>query len=206
MAQYFYIHPDNPQARLIQQAVNIVREGGVIAYPTDSAYALGCQLDDKAALERLRQIRQLDDRHNMTLVCRDLSDIATYARVDNRVYRLLKAHTPGPYTFILQATSEVPRRLHHPKRKTVGIRVPANPICQALIGALGGPLVSTTLILPKQDEPISDPEALRDALEKRVDLIIDGGNTGVQPTSVIDLSTEDTVILREGAGGLTAFR
>ncbi len=206
MAQYFYIHPDNPQARLIQQAVNIVREGGVIAYPTDSAYALGCQLDDKAALERLRQIRQLDDRHNMTLVCRDLSDIATYARVDNRVYRLLKAHTPGPYTFILQATSEVPRRLHHPKRKTVGIRVPANPICQALIGALGGPLVSTTLILPKQDEPISDPEALRDALEKRVDLIIDGGNTGVQPTSVIDLSTEDTVILREGAGDLTAFR
>lgn len=206
VAQYFYIHPDNPQARLIQQAVNIVREGGVIAYPTDSAYALGCQLDDKAALERLRRIRHLDERHNMTLICRDLSDIATYARVDNRVYRLLKAHTPGAYTFILQATSEVPRRLHHPKRKTVGLRVPDNTICQALIGALGEPLVSTTLILPKQEEPLSDPENLRDALEKLVDLIIDGGHTRVQPTSVIDLSTEDTVILREGAGDLTAFR
>ncbi len=206
MAQYFYIHPENPQLRLIQQAVAIIKRGGVIAYPTDSAYALGCQLDNKEALERLRRIRHLDEHHPMTLICKDLSHLSTYARVDNQVYRLLKAHTPGPYTFILQATSEVPRRLHHPKRKTIGLRVPDNAIVTALLQALEAPLVSTTLVLSDQDGPAGDAEVLKDLLQHQVDLIIDGGHVVVHPTSVVDLSTDLVEIIREGAGDLSAFR
>ncbi len=204
MAQYFYIHPDNPQARLIQQTVHLLRDGAVVAYPTDSGYALGCQIDDKQALERVRRIRHLDEHHPMTLICRDLSDLSTYAKVDNATYRLLKAHTPGPYTFVLQATSEVPKRLHHPKRKTIGIRVPDHRIVQALLEAFEAPLLSTTLVLENQ-MPAGDAEDLRDHLERQVDVIIDGGHVGVQPTSVIDLSTESIEILRVGAGDLAAF-
>ena len=205
MAQYFYIHPDNPQTRLIQQTVALLREGAVVAYPTDSGYALGCQIDDKQALERVRRIRHLDEHHPMTMICRDLSDLSTYAKVDNATYRLLKAHTPGPYTFVLQATSEVPKRLHHPKRKTIGIRVPDHRIVQSLLAAFEAPLLSTTLVLENQ-LPAGDAEDLRGHLERQVDLIIDGGHVGVQPTSVIDLSTDSIEILREGAGDLTAFK
>lgn len=204
MAQYFYIHPDNPQSRLIRQAVEIIREGGVIAYPTDSAYALGCHIGDKAALERIARIRQLDDKHNYTLICRDLSEIATYAKVDNPVYRLLKAHTPGPYTYILTATSEVPRRILHPKRKTIGIRVPDHAICQALLAELGEPMLTTTLILPGDEYPMSDPESIRDRIGKLLDLIIDGGHASGEPTTVVDL-TESVQILRVGLGDPSAF-
>lgn len=205
MSQFFRIHPDNPQARLIHQAVDIIRAGGVIVYPTDSAYALGCQLGEKQALMRIRQIRRLDDDHNFSLVCRDLSDLGTYARVSNMAYRLIKAATPGPYTFVLQATREVPRRLVHPKRKTIGVRVPDNEICQALLNELGEPLMSSTLILPGDEYPLSDALEIRDLLEHQVDLIIDGGFCGIEPTTVIDLEEDVPVILRKGLGDLESF-
>jgi len=205
MSQFFSIHPDNPQARLIRQAVDIVRQGGVIIYPTDSAYALGCHIGDKQALQRIRQIRRLDDDHNFSLVCRDLSDLGIYARVSNSAYRLLKAATPGPYTFVLQATKEVPRRLVNPKRKTIGLRVPDNAICSALLRELGEPIMSSSLILPGHESPLTDPLEMRDLLEKQVDLIIDGGFCGVESTSVIGLEDDQPVILREGRGDLSLF-
>ena len=205
MSQFFQVHPDNPQARLVRQAVDIIRDGGVIVYPTDSAYAIGCQLGNKAALDRIRRIRRLDANHNFTLVCRDLSELATYARVDNTQYRLLRNNTPGPYTFILKATSEVPRRLMHAKRKTVGLRVPGNNIAQALLADLGEPLMSVTLILPGDELPLIDPYEIRDALEHDVDLVIDGGYCGMEPTSVIDLADEVPLVLRVGKGDIAPF-
>lgn len=206
MTQYFYVHPDNPQSRLIKQAVMFIRDGGVMAYPTDSAYALGCHIGDKAALERIIRLRELDERHNFTLLCRDLSDIATYAKVDNATYRLLKTHTPGAYTFILAATSEVPRRILHPKRKTIGIRVPDHAICQALLAELNEPLLTTTLQLPGETEPLTDPEDIRERLGSRLDLIIDGGFGTLQPTTVVDLTGDAPVVLREGRGDPEPFR
>ncbi len=200
MSQYFRIHPDNPQLRLIRQAVAIIRDGGVIAYPTDSAYALGCHIGDKRALERIRQIRQLDDAHNFTLVCRDLSDLGTYARVDNSAYRLLKGYTPGAFTFILPASKEVPRRLVHPKRKTIGLRVPDNEICQMVLTELGEPLMSSTLILPGEVFPLTDPMEIRDLLEHQLDLVIDGGFCGMEPTTVVNLESPEPVITRQGRG------
>jgi tRNA threonylcarbamoyl adenosine modification protein (Sua5/YciO/YrdC/YwlC family) len=205
VSQFFQVHPDNPQARLVRQAVDIIRAGGVIVYPTDSAYALGCQIGDKAALDRIRRIRRLDADHNFTLVCRDLSELATYARVDNTQYRLLRNNTPGPYTFILKATSEVPRRLMHAKRKTVGLRVPENNIAQALLADLGEPLMSVTLILPGDELPLIDPYEIRDTLEHDVDLVIDGGYCGMEPTSVIDLADDLPLVLRVGKGDVTPF-
>jgi len=205
MAQYFHIHPDNPQKRLILQAVNIIREGGVIAYPTDSSYALGCHIGDKAAMERIRRIRRVDDRHNFTLVCRDLSEIATYARVSNSDYRILKAHTPGPYTFILQASREVPRRLQNPKRKTIGLRVPDHVITQALLEELGEPLMSSTLILPGETVPMSDPEEIRERLEHELDLVINGGHCGLEPTTVVVLENGEAEIARVGCGDTSPF-
>ncbi|MEH6635238.1 MAG: L-threonylcarbamoyladenylate synthase [Halioglobus sp.] len=205
MSQFFQIHPENPQARLISQAVDIIREGGVVVYPTDSAYALGCQIGDKAALDRIRRIRKLDDKHNFTLVCSDLSEIATYAKVDNTAYRLLRHCTPGPYTFILRATSEVPRRLMHPKRKTVGLRVPDNRIAAALLQDLGEPLMSVTLIMPDDDLPLIDPYDIRATLERDVDLVIDGGYCGMEPTTVVDLADETPLVLRVGKGDIAPF-
>ena len=205
MSQYFQIHPLNPQARLIQQAVAIVRGGGVVAYPTDSAYALGCQLGDKAAMERIRRIRKLDDKHNFTLVCRDLSELGTYARVDNGAYRLIRNHTPGPYTFILKATDEVPRRLLHPKRRTIGLRVPENPIALALLESLGEPLMSVTLLLPGEELPMTDPELIRERLEHDLDLVIDGGACDTGLTSVIDLADDGPSVIRVGRGDVSAF-
>ena len=205
MSQFFQIHPVNPQARLITQAVAIVRAGGVIVYPTDSAYAIGCHLGDKAALERIRRIRKLDNDHNFTLVCRDLSELGTYARVNNSVFRLIRNHTPGPYTFILKATEEVPRRLLHPKRRTIGLRVPENRIALDLLEALGEPLMSVTLMLPGDELPMTDPELIRERLEREVDLVIDGGICGHEPTSVIDLADDIPVIVREGRGDIAPF-
>ncbi|MGL5674240.1 MAG: L-threonylcarbamoyladenylate synthase, partial [Plesiomonas shigelloides] len=198
MSQFFYIHPDNPQARLINQAVALLREGAVVVYPTDSGYAMGCMLGDKHAMDRIVRIRQLDPEHNFTLVCRDLSEISLYAQVSNSAFRLIKNNTPGAYTFILKATKEVPRRLMTPKRKTIGLRVPDNNIAQALLEALGEPLMSTSLILPGNDFTESDPEEIRDHLEHQVDLIINGGYLGQQPTTVIDLTEDAPVIVREG--------
>ncbi|MET0379415.1 MAG: L-threonylcarbamoyladenylate synthase [Spongiibacteraceae bacterium] len=205
MSQFFQVHPVNPQTRLIDQAVDIVRRGGVIAYPTDSAYALGCKLEDKGALERIRRIRKLDDDHNFTLVCRDLSELGTYARVDNQMYRLIRNHTPGPYTFILKATGEVPRRLLHPKRKTIGLRVPDNRIALALLEKLGEPMMSVSLILPGEKLPLTDPYDVRETLQHDLDLVIDGGYCGMEPTSVIDLSEDTPVIVRRGLGDVSAF-
>jgi len=205
VSQFFQIHPDNPQPRLVRQAVDIIRAGGVVVYPTDSAYALGCHLGDKAALDRIRRIRRLDAHHNFTLVCRDLSDIATYARVDNTVYRMLRQSTPGPYTFILKATSELPRRLQHPKRKTVGLRVPDNHIAQALLEDLGEPLMSVTMILPGEELPLIDPYEIRGLLEHEVDLVIDGGFCGMEATTVVDLADGAPMILRAGKGDTAPF-
>ena len=205
MTQYFTVHPDNPQLRLIRQAAEIVRAGGVIAYPTDSCYAFGCQLGDKAAMERIRAIRRLDERHHFTLVCRDLSEISKYARVDDLQFRLLKANTPGSYTFILQATKEVPRRLQHPKRATIGLRVPDHPIVAALLDELGEPLLSCTLILPGDELPLNNPEEIRERLDRQVDLILDGGFCGVEPTTVIDLTADAPLLIRQGKGSVTPF-
>ena len=205
MSQFFQMHPDNPQPRLVRQAADIVRGGGVIVYPTDSAYALGCRLGDKSALDRIRRIRKLDDRHNFTLVCRDLSEIAAYARVDNSVYRLLKHHTPGPYTFILRATSELPRRLLHPRRRTVGLRVPDNEIARALLNELREPLMSVTLIMPGDELPLIDPQAIRELLEHRLDLVIDGGYCGMEPSTVVDLVGAVPLLLRAGQGDPAPF-
>lgn len=205
MSQFFQIHPENPQRRLILQAVEILKAGGVIVYPTDCAYALGCHIGDKSALERIKKIRKLDDKHNFTLVCRDLSEIATYAKVDNQAYRLLKAHTPGAYTFILKATTEVPRRLLHPKRRTIGLRVPNNKIVQDLLAELGEPLMSTSLIMPNEVEPLTDPYEIRDLLQHDLDLVIDGGYCGMEATTVINLLEEQPEIVREGAGDTSGF-
>ncbi|MEE9928096.1 L-threonylcarbamoyladenylate synthase [Microvirgula aerodenitrificans] len=205
MAQFFSIHPETPQGRLIRDAVKILREGGVVAYPTDSCYALGCRLSDKQAMERIIAIRQLDLRHHFTLVCRDLSELGTYAKVDNATYRLLKAVTPGPYTFILQATKEVPRRTLHPKRQTIGLRVPDHPVALAMLEEMGEPILSCTLMLPGDDLPPTDPYEIRDVLDKQLDAIIDGGYCGVEPTSVIDLTSGAPELIRAGAGKLTAF-
>jgi len=205
MSQYFQIHPVNPQPRLIYQAVEILRNDGVIVYPTDSSYALACNVGDKSGMERIRRIRKLDSRHNFTLVCRDLSEIATYAKVDNGSYRLLKSLTPGPYTFVLRATHEVPRRLQNPKRKTIGIRVPAHPIAHALLAELGEPLMSSTLILPGRDMPETDAQDIRERLEHEVDLVIDGRNCGFDPTTVIDMSDAVPALLRQGCGSVEGF-
>ncbi len=202
MSQYFQIHPENPQVRLVRQAVEIVRDGGVIVMPTDSCYALTCHLDDKAAIERIHRIRDFDKQHNFTLVCRDLSEIASYARVDNSDYRLLRAYTPGPYTFVLRATATVPRRLQHPKRKTIGIRVPDSPIVSALLEAHGEPLMTTTLILPGAELAETDPYEIREKLEHQVDLVIDGGICGIEPTTVIDLVESPPVLVRQGKGAV----
>ncbi|CAK2579246.1 putative RNA-binding protein YciO [Vibrio crassostreae] len=205
MSQFFYVHPDNPQARLITQAVAIIRNGGVVVYPTDSGYALGCQLENKQALERICKIRRIDDKHNFTLLCRDLSELSLYASVDNVAFRLLKAHTPGAYTFIFKATKEVPKRLMNAKRKTIGIRVPDNKIALDLLEAMGEPLMSTSLILPGNETTESDPEEIRDSLEHAVDVILNGGYLGEQPTTVIDFSDDDAVVLRRGAGDPAPF-
>ncbi|HCB12026.1 MAG TPA: threonylcarbamoyl-AMP synthase [Gammaproteobacteria bacterium] len=205
MSHFLQIHPVNPQPRLIAQAVARLREGDVIVYPTDSSYALGCRLGDKAAAERIRTIRQTDRHHNFTLVCRDLSEIATYAKVDNRRYRLLKAVTPGPFTFILQATHEVPRRLQHPRRKTIGIRIPDNVIVRALLAELGEPIMSCTLILPGDDWPLSDPEEIQERLMNEVNLIIDGGPGQREPTTVIDLTDDAPQLIRQGLGDADSF-
>jgi tRNA threonylcarbamoyl adenosine modification protein (Sua5/YciO/YrdC/YwlC family) len=205
MSQFFQIHPDNPQLRLIKQAVQIIDAGGIVALPTDSCYALVCHLDDKNAVERLRRIRAVDDKHHLTLLCRDLSEISSYAKVDNRQYRVLKATTPGPYTFILEATKEVPRRLSHPSRKTIGLRVPENRIAHALLEELGQPLLGTTLILPGEQDPLTDPEQIRERLERQIDLIVDGGACSLEPTTVIDLTDELPVLVRQGRGDAAPF-
>ena len=205
MSLFLYIHPDNPQPRLISQVVETIRKGGVIVYPTDSGYALGCKLEDKGAMERICRIRQLPGGHNFTLMCRDLSELSTYAFVDNVAFRLIKNNTPGNYTFVFKGTKEVPRRLLQEKRKTIGLRVPANPIAQALLEALDEPMLSTSLMLPGSDFTESDPEEIKDRLEKVVDAIIHGGYLGQQPTTVIDLTEETPVVLREGAGDVKPF-
>jgi len=205
MSQYFTIHPDNPQPRLIRTAVEIIRKGGVIVYPTDSCYALGCHIGDKAAVERIRDIRRLDETHNFTLVCRDLSEIAQYARVDNMQYRMLKANTPGSYTFVLQATREVPRRLQHAKRSTIGIRIPAHAVALALLEELDEPLLSSTLLLPGDETPPTGPSEIRERLEHLVELILDGGFCGMEPTTVIDLTHDVPKLVRAGKGDLAPF-
>jgi len=204
MSEYLIIHPENPQQRLIAQAAKIVRKGGVIIYPTDSVYAIGCHIGDKQALDRIRAIRRVDKNHNFTLMCRDLSELASYARVDNSAFRSLKAHTPGPFTFILPATSEVPRRLMHPKRKTIGLRVPNSPIAQALLTELGEPMMSVTLILPDDEYPLSDPYDIRAALEAHVDVLIDGGYCGLEPTTVVDMTGPLPEVTRQGMGDFSA--
>lgn len=205
MAQFFSIHPDTPQSRLIRQAVDIIRAGGVAVYPTDCSYAIGCHIGDKGAMERIRAIRQVDDHHHFTLVCRNLAEIAQYAKVDNQQYRLLKACTPGSYTFILQASREVPRRLQHPKRSTIGLRVPANPIVEALLDELNEPLLSSTLILPGESLPMNDPYEIRTLLEHSADVIIDGGYCDVEMTTVVDLTTDVPELMRRGKGDLAAI-
>ncbi|GBE07341.1 threonylcarbamoyl-AMP synthase [bacterium BMS3Bbin11] len=205
MAQYFEIHPENPQQRLIYQAVEILNQGGVIVYPTDSSYALGCHIGDKQALNRIRSIRRVDARHNFTLVCRDLSELSTYAKVENSVYRLLKHYTPGAYTFILKATGEVPRRLQNPKRKTIGLRVPNNNITLALLEQLRQPIMSSTLILPNDEQPLSEPHNIREQLEHQVDLVIDGGFCGQEATTVIDMVNGVPEIIRRGKGDVAPF-
>jgi tRNA threonylcarbamoyl adenosine modification protein (Sua5/YciO/YrdC/YwlC family) len=200
VAQFFQIHPANPQRRLLDSVAKILGDGGLIVYPTDSCYAIGCQLGDKEAAERIRRLRQTDKDHNFTLVCRDLSEIATYARVDNQAYRLLRALTPGPYTFILRATGEVPKRLQHPKRRSIGIRVPKHAIAQGILATLNAPLMSSTLILPGDEMPMTDAELIRERLEHEVDAVVDGGSCGIEPTTVLDLSEGGVQIRRQGKG------
>jgi tRNA threonylcarbamoyl adenosine modification protein (Sua5/YciO/YrdC/YwlC family) len=205
MAQYFVIHSQNPQGRLLQQAAQIVRDGGLIVYPTDSCYALGCRIGEKAAQERMRALRGVGPRHHFTLVCRDLSELARYARVDNRQYRLLKAATPGSYTFILQATREVPRRLQNPRRSTIGLRVPDHKVVQGLLGALDAPLLSTTLMLPGDELPLNDAAEIRDRIEHEVELVLDAGSCGVEMTTVVDLTAPLAEVVRVGKGSLEPF-
>jgi tRNA threonylcarbamoyl adenosine modification protein (Sua5/YciO/YrdC/YwlC family) len=202
MAQFFVIHPVNPQARLIRQAAQIIRDGGVVVYPTDSCYALGCHLGDKVAVERIRAIRNIDARHHLTLICRDLSELGNYARVNNQQYRLLSAATPGSYVFILEASRELPKRLQHPKRRTIGLRIPDYPVVAALLTELGEPLLSSTLILPGSDLPLTDAEEIRERIAPLVDLILDGGSCGVDPSTVIDLTSPTPVVTRVGKGPL----
>lgn len=205
MSQFFQIHPENPQPRLIKQAVEIIRQGGVVVFPTDSSYAVACHIGDKTAVERIRRLRRLDDKHNFTLICSDLSQLGLFAKVDTAAFRLLKAHTPGPYTFILNATREVPRMLLHEKRRTIGLRVPAHPLALALTRELGEPLMSVSLILPGETLPMSDPYEMRQALEHQVDLIIDGGFGGLQASTVVSLLDDTPQVLRAGAGDPTPF-
>lgn len=205
MSQYFSIHPDNPQKRLIAQAVEIINQGGVVVFPTDTSYAIGCHIGDKDALDRIRRIRGLDEKHLFTLVCRDLSELGTYAKVDNVVFRQLKAHTPGSFTFILEATKEVPRRLHSGKRKQIGMRVPDNQIVLDLLSDLGEPMVSSTLLMPGDEFPLNEPWEMRDILEHHVDLIIDGGYAGIEQTTVIDLTDRVPQLIRQGMGDFSDF-
>ena len=205
MAQYFEVHPDDPQPRLLKHAAQILHEGGLVAIPTDSSYALVCHLDDKAAAERLRRLREVDDKHHLTLLCRDLSELASYARVDNRQYRLLKLGTPGPDTFILEATKEVPRRVSHPSRRTIGLRVPAHTVAQGLLDVLGQPLLGTTLIPPGESEPLNDPQEIRARFEKQLQAIVDAGACKRQPTTVVDLSGPEPVLVRVGRGDPAAL-
>lgn len=202
MSQYFAIHPENPQLRLIRRAADIIRAGGIIVYPTDSCYALGCHIGDKGAMERIRAIRGVDDRHHLTLVCRDLSELSTYARVDNRQFRLLRAATPGSYVFILEATRELPKRLQHPKRRTIGLRIPDHPVVDALLAELGEPILSSTLLLPGDEFPHTDAAEIRDRLEHQVDLVLDGGSCGIEPSTVVDLSGSEPLLVRAGKGPL----
>ena len=203
MSQYFEVHPENPQLRLLKQAAQILREGGIAAIPTDSSYALVCQLDDKAAAETLRNLRGVDDKHHLTLLCRDLSELASYAKVDNRQYRLLKLGTPGPYTFILEATKEVPRRLSHPSRRTIGLRVPDHQVTQALLEQIAQPLLGTTLIAPGETEPMNDAIEIRERFQKRLQAVVDAGACPMSPTTVIDLSGDEPVLVRQGRGDLS---
>ena len=205
MAQFFEVHPENPPARLLKQAVALLQRGGIAAVPTDSSYALVCQLDDKAAADSLRRIRGVDDKHHLTLLCRDLSELANYARVDNRQYRLLKAATPGPYTFILEASKEVPRRLSHPSRKTIGLRVPEHKVLQALLALHDGPLLATTLIAPGETEPLNDAQEIRERYKKQIAAVIDAGACALQPTTVVDLTGDEPVVIRQGRGALAAL-
>jgi len=205
MSQFFQIHTENPQPRLISQAVEIIRAGGLVVYPTDSCYALGCHIGDKSALDRMRTLRKVDDKHKFTLICSDLSEISIYAKVDNIAYRLMKRLTPGPYTFILKATHEVPRRTMHPKRRNIGIRIPGNAIALALTEALGEPLLSTTLLLPGEEVPMTDPYEMREVLEHQVDLVIDGGYCDIEPTTVVHLEEGEVRVTRHGKGDISAL-
>ncbi len=205
MAQYFEVHPQQPQIRLLKQAAEILHRGGIAAIPTDSSYALVCHLDDKSAVDNLRRIRGVDERHHLSLLCRDLSELANYARVDNQQYRLLKLATPGPYAFILEATKEVPRRVSHPSRRTIGLRVPDNVVTQALLEQMGQPLLATTLILPGEDDPLNDPHEIREKLEKRVQVIVDAGACQLEPTTVIDLSDGEAKLVRQGRGDVSVL-
>ena len=205
MAKLIEIHPQDPQPRRVAKIVEAIRGGGLIAYPTDSSYALGCNIGDKRAMDRIRRIRRTDKNHNFTLVCRDLSEISTYARVDNWAYRLIKSLTPGPYTFILPATREVPKRLQHPKRRTIGLRVPDHPFVRAVLEELGAPIMSSTLALPGEDRPLTDPLEIEERIGHQVDVIIDAGPTGIEPTSVLDLTGGDVQVLRVGRGDVSGF-
>ena len=205
MARYFDVHPDNPQARSIRQIVDIIRDGGLIVYPTDSCFAFGCQMGNRAGLERIRQIRHLDERHHFTLVCRDFAQLGQFVKISNSVFRLVKASTPGSYTFILPATREVPRRLSHPKKQTVGVRIPDHPVAQALLAELGEPLLSSTMLLPGQDEPMTSGWEIKERLDHVVDAVIDSGDCGTEPTTVVDLSGDEPEIVRRGAGDPSRF-
>ena len=200
MAQFFSVHPENPQARLLKQAVQLLNQGSVLAVPTDSSYALVCHLDDKGAADQLRRVRGVDDKHHLTLLCRDLSELANYARVDNKQFRTIKQATPGPFTFILEATKEVPRRLSHPQRKTIGLRVPDHTVLQELLSLHGAPLIAATLILPGDEDPLNDPETIRERLEHQVGAVIDAGACALEPTTVVDMSGDELVIVRQGQG------
>jgi tRNA threonylcarbamoyl adenosine modification protein (Sua5/YciO/YrdC/YwlC family) len=205
MSQYFEVHPDNPQQRLLKQAAQILHSGGVAAVPTDSSYAFVCHLDDKAAAESLRRIRGVDEKHHLTLLCRDLSELSSYARVDNRQYRMLKAATPGPFTFILEATKEVPRRVSHPSRRTIGLRVPDHRVTQELLSILGQPLIATTLIPPGETEPMNDPQEIRERFQKVIQAVVDAGACPMEPTTVVDLTAEEPVLVREGRGDVAVL-
>jgi len=205
MPQFFEVHPDNPQPRLLKQAVALLEKGEILAVPTDSSYALVCHLDDKSAVDKLRRIRGVDDKHHLTLLCRDLSELANYAKVDNQQFRLIKSATPGPYTFILEASKEVPRRLSHPSRKTIGLRVPEHKVLQELLALHGAPLLATTLIAPGETEPLNDAQEIRERYKKQIAAVIDAGACARQPTTVVDLTSEEPVVIREGRGSLAAL-